>query len=91
LKSGGFARSFGSESDPLEAEVGWQLLDVSKVGYECHPWRLTVSQRELRDVSNFSLTFENSLDDFLRFTEQNGAGDEARTRNIQLGKLTLYH
>ena len=22
---------------------------------------------------------------------ENGAGDEARTRNFQLGKLTLYH
>ena len=22
---------------------------------------------------------------------KNGAGDEARTRNFQLGKLTLYH
>jgi hypothetical protein len=40
----------------------------------------------LRDGSRVSLTFENLS---LRITKESGAGDEARTRNFQLGKLNF--
>ena len=44
--------------------------------------------RERPGCTYASLTFEDLVRELLcKF----GAGDEARTRNFQLGKLTLYH
>ena len=40
------------------------------------------------EVSYARVAFEFDVKNLLR---RNGAGDEARTRNFQLGKLTLYH
>jgi hypothetical protein len=47
------------------------------------------AERICRDVSNFSLTSENSFTTFCDLLRKNGAGDEARTRNFQLGNLNF--